>query len=73
MVVVVENVIINIILSINGVTFEPSSAIYVAKGPKYNPTTHNAAIKNPKPANLRALFSTGLTVKSSKFISSGIT
>ena len=67
------NVIINIILSINGVTFAPVSAFTnVFNGPKYNPITQAAAIMNPNPENLSALFSIGLTVKSFKFISSVI-
>ena len=38
----------------------------------YNPITQAAAIMNPNPENLSALFSIGLTVKSFKFISSVI-
>ena len=59
-------------LSINGVTFVPSSVTKEASGPNPKYATTTPARSKPSPANLSALFSSGLTVKSLKSISSGI-
>ena len=66
------NVIINMMLSRNGVTVLPVSSTYDESGPNPSNATAASAVKSPAPYHQSALFSLSETTNSLTFISDGI-
>ena len=66
------NVIINMMLSRNGVTVLPVSSTYDESGPKPSNAAITSAVKSPATDHQSALFSLSETANSLTFISDGI-